>query len=40
MTVMRGRYGDHRNWAEIDAWAQDIARQLPGDRNERTSVMT
>jgi menaquinone-dependent protoporphyrinogen oxidase len=23
-----GRYGDHRNWAEIDAWAEDIARQL------------
>ena len=40
MTAMRGRCGDHRNWAEIDAWARDIARQLPGDRNERTSVMT
>ena len=30
MTAMMGRYGDHRNWAEIDAWARDIARQLPG----------
>lgn len=23
-----GRYGDFRNWSEIDAWAKGIARQL------------
>ncbi len=23
-----GRYGDFRNWKEIDIWAEDIARQL------------
>ncbi|MGW3304349.1 flavodoxin domain-containing protein [Streptomyces rubiginosohelvolus] len=22
------RYGDHRDWAAVDAWADDIARQL------------
>lgn len=27
--VMGGRYGDHRNWQEIDAWADGIARDLP-----------
>jgi menaquinone-dependent protoporphyrinogen oxidase len=26
--VVRGRYGDHRNWPAIDAWADRIARQL------------
>jgi menaquinone-dependent protoporphyrinogen oxidase len=23
-----GNYGDHRDWRDIDAWADDIARQL------------
>ncbi|PLW62906.1 flavodoxin [Streptomyces sp. SCUT-3] len=23
-----GRYGDHRNWPEIDAWADSVAREL------------
>jgi menaquinone-dependent protoporphyrinogen oxidase len=23
-----GRYGDFRDWAAIDAWTDDIARQL------------
>ncbi|MFE1785816.1 flavodoxin domain-containing protein [Streptomyces sp. NPDC059506] len=27
--MMHGRYGDFRNWPEIDDWAQDIARSLP-----------
>jgi menaquinone-dependent protoporphyrinogen oxidase len=26
--VMAGRYGDHRNWAAIDAWAGEIADEL------------
>jgi menaquinone-dependent protoporphyrinogen oxidase len=26
--VMGGRYGDFRNWEEIDAWAEGIARHL------------
>ncbi|NBM18836.1 flavodoxin domain-containing protein [Streptomyces sp. GC420] len=26
--LMGGRYGDFRDWAEIDAWAQDIAFDL------------
>ncbi|MEU9048200.1 MULTISPECIES: flavodoxin domain-containing protein [unclassified Kitasatospora] len=26
--VMGGRYGDHRDWAEIDDWADGIARTL------------
>ena len=36
MKAMGGRYGDHRNWPEIDAWAEGIANQLaaiaPGTR--------
>jgi menaquinone-dependent protoporphyrinogen oxidase len=27
--AMGGRYGDFRDWQQIDAWAQGIARQLP-----------
>ncbi len=26
--ILYGRYGDLRNWAEIDAWARGIAHQL------------
>ncbi|WP_457030763.1 flavodoxin domain-containing protein [Kitasatospora sp. P5_F3] len=26
--VMGGRYGDHRDWAEIETWADGIARAL------------
>jgi menaquinone-dependent protoporphyrinogen oxidase len=26
--LMGGRYGDHRNWQEVDAWAGEIARGL------------
>jgi menaquinone-dependent protoporphyrinogen oxidase len=26
--AMGGRYGDHRNWNEIDLWASSIAREL------------
>ncbi|MDA8371137.1 MAG: flavodoxin [Nocardiopsaceae bacterium] len=26
--LMRGRYGDFRNWTEIDAWADSIATDL------------
>ena len=26
--AMGGRYGDHRNWAAIDAWTEQIARSL------------
>lgn len=28
MTGLGGRYGDHRDWAEIEAWADGIARDL------------
>lgn len=28
LRVAGGTYGDHRDWADIDAWADDIARQL------------
>lgn len=27
--AMGGYYGDHRNWQEIDAWADGIVQQLP-----------
>ena len=27
-----GSYGDHRDWGDIDAWADEIARQLKTDR--------
>jgi hypothetical protein len=30
-----GRSGDHRDWAEIDAWADEIARQLAASRSVR-----
>jgi len=26
--LLKGRYGDYRNWQEIDAWAESIACQL------------
>lgn len=26
--IMGGRYGDHRNWPAIDAWADDIAERM------------
>lgn len=29
--VMGGRYGDHRNWPAIEAWADRILAQLPAD---------
>lgn len=28
LTAFGGRYGDHRDWPDIDAWADGIARQL------------
>jgi menaquinone-dependent protoporphyrinogen oxidase len=28
LTAFGGSYGDHRDWQDIDAWADDIARQL------------
>lgn len=28
VAVFGGRYGDHRNWAEIDRWAAGIASEL------------
>ena len=28
LTVLGGRYGDHRDWDEIDEWADTIALQL------------
>lgn len=35
--AMGGRYGDHRNWNEIDVWADGIARQLAArQRNRQT----
>jgi menaquinone-dependent protoporphyrinogen oxidase len=29
--IMGGRYGDHRNWPAIEAWADLIAAQLHVD---------
>jgi menaquinone-dependent protoporphyrinogen oxidase len=28
--VLKGRYGDYRDWREIGAWAEHIARELAG----------
>lgn len=28
LVALGGRYGDHRNWAEIDRWAASIASEL------------
>jgi menaquinone-dependent protoporphyrinogen oxidase len=28
LKALRGSYGDHRDWRDIDAWADGIARQL------------
>lgn len=28
MKLFGGRYGDHRDWAEVDAWAEGIALEL------------
>jgi len=28
MRAMRGRYGDHRNWPALDAWADEITAEL------------
>ncbi|MFJ8743335.1 flavodoxin domain-containing protein [Embleya sp. NPDC127516] len=30
--MLRGHYGDYRDWGEIDAWADDIARTLRAGR--------
>jgi menaquinone-dependent protoporphyrinogen oxidase len=32
LRLLGGRYGDHRNWAAIDAWATDLAVQLKAPR--------
>ncbi len=34
-----GRFGDHRGWAAIDAWAQRIALALPIAGVERAEVV-
>jgi len=31
-----GRYGDHLDWRDIDAWANNIARQLLAAENTVT----
>lgn len=36
LRLMGGRYGDHRDWADIDRWASNIARELQAD--ERSAV--
>ena len=39
MTGLGGRYGDHRDWGEIDGWADSIADGLaaqPGSRSVTT----
>ncbi|WP_030371070.1 flavodoxin domain-containing protein [Streptomyces rimosus] len=33
--AMGGRYGDHRDWQEIDAWAKDIAHRLLSAPSEK-----
>ena len=35
VTVFRGRYGDHRDWADIAAWADSIARELSASKSAR-----
>jgi hypothetical protein len=30
-----GRFGDHRDWPTIDAWADRIAVALPSPRSQR-----
>lgn len=32
LKALGGRYGDHRDWRDIDAWADGIARQLRAAR--------
>jgi menaquinone-dependent protoporphyrinogen oxidase len=32
-----GNYGDHRDWHDIDAWADGIAQQLQPSRNAATA---
>jgi menaquinone-dependent protoporphyrinogen oxidase len=32
LVAFAGRFGDHRNWQEIDAWAMSIASQLRPSR--------
>lgn len=34
--VMGGRFGDNRDWADIDAWARTITRQLRLDSGSAT----
>jgi menaquinone-dependent protoporphyrinogen oxidase len=34
--VMQGRYGDHRDWSHVDAWADSIADGLEPDRSTGT----
>ena len=34
--IMGGHWGDHRNWPEIDAWADSIANALSADRPATT----
>ncbi|MCG2622192.1 flavodoxin domain-containing protein [Arthrobacter sp. I2-34] len=31
-----GRFGDYREWAQIEGWARDIARELDADRIRST----
>ena len=35
LRLMGGRYGDHRNWPEIDSWASRIAAQLDAAPTKR-----
>jgi menaquinone-dependent protoporphyrinogen oxidase len=35
MRLLGGTYGDHRDWQDVDAWADGIARAL-GDAEART----
>jgi menaquinone-dependent protoporphyrinogen oxidase len=32
--LLRGSYGDHRDWADIDAWADTIAVELGAERRD------
>jgi menaquinone-dependent protoporphyrinogen oxidase len=33
-----GRLGDHRDWADIDGWAQEVARELRADPSSGTGA--
>jgi menaquinone-dependent protoporphyrinogen oxidase len=35
--VVAGRYGDYRDWEQVDAWADEISAALPAPRPRRST---